>query len=70
MISTVEKIIEYGIVGVALWMLYSIAYNHLVLIQTTLVDLNTDVRDLGDVQVATLNELKEIAKTLDDILRK
>lgn len=34
-------IIQFGFAGVALLMLYSINYNHLMTIQTTLVDIKT-----------------------------
>jgi len=36
-----EYLIQYGIAGVALWMMYSITYNHL----TTIEDLLTEIRD-------------------------
>jgi len=35
----VETVIQYGLAGVALWMMYSITYNHLVAIERTLLDI-------------------------------
>lgn len=35
----VETVIQYGIAGVALWMMYSITYNHLVAIERILLDI-------------------------------
>jgi len=37
--NLVEIVIQYGIAGVALWMMYSITYNHLVAIERTLLDI-------------------------------
>lgn len=34
-----EIVIQYGIAGVALWMMYSITYNHLVSIERILLDI-------------------------------
>jgi len=34
-----EIIVQYGIAGVALWMMYSITYNHLVSIERILLDI-------------------------------
>jgi len=39
--EVLEYIIQYGIAGVALWMMYSITYNHL----TTIEDLLVEIRD-------------------------
>jgi len=36
---TPELLIQYGIAGVALFMMYSITYKHLTTIQTTLVEI-------------------------------
>lgn len=41
-----DQVIQYGIAAVALWMMYSITYNHLTNIQTTLVDIKTILREL------------------------
>lgn len=38
----VEYLIQYGIAGVALYMMYSITYNHLMSIE----DLLTEIRDI------------------------
>jgi len=35
----VVSVIQYGIAGVALWMMYSITYNHLVEIERILLDI-------------------------------
>jgi len=35
----VDTVIQYGIAGVALWMMYSITYNHLVSIERILLDI-------------------------------
>jgi len=35
----VVSVIQYGIAGVALWMMYSITYNHLVAIERILLDI-------------------------------
>jgi len=37
--NLVEIVIQYGIAGVALWMMYSITFNHLVAIERTLLDI-------------------------------
>jgi len=37
--NLVEIVIQYGIAGVALWMMYSITYNHLVSIERILLDI-------------------------------
>ena len=37
--NLVEILIQYGIAGVALWMMYSITYNHLVAIEMILLDI-------------------------------
>ena len=37
--NLVEIVIQYGIAGVALWMMYSITYNHLVAIERILLDI-------------------------------
>lgn len=34
-----ELLVQYGIAGVALYMMYSITYSHLTTIQTTLVSI-------------------------------
>jgi len=36
---TPEILIQYGIAGIALFMMYSITYKHLTTIQTTLVEI-------------------------------
>jgi len=36
---TLEHLVQYGIAGVALFMMYSITYKHLTTIQTTLVEI-------------------------------
>jgi len=36
---TPELLVQYGIAGVALFMMYSITYKHLTTIQTTLVEI-------------------------------
>ncbi|MBA7549666.1 hypothetical protein ES705_42157 [subsurface metagenome] len=43
-----EAIIQYGFAGIALFMLYNIAYGHLTAIQTTLVEVKTILEDLRD----------------------
>jgi len=35
----VDTVIQYGIAGVALWMMYSITYNHLVSIERILLEI-------------------------------
>jgi len=35
----IELLVQYGIAGVALFMMYSITYKHLTTIQTTLVSI-------------------------------
>jgi len=40
--SGLEIVLQYGIAGLALWMMYSITYNHLVDIR----DLLTEIRDI------------------------
>ena len=37
--SILEGLVQYGIAGVALFMMYSITYRHLTTIQTTLVEI-------------------------------
>jgi hypothetical protein len=37
----VEYLVQYGIAGIALYMMYSITYNHL----TTIEDLLVEIRD-------------------------
>jgi len=37
--NLVEIVIQYGIAGAALWMMYSITFNHLVAIERTLLDI-------------------------------
>jgi len=37
--STLELLVQYGIAGAALFMMYSITFNHLTRIQTTLVEI-------------------------------
>lgn len=37
--NLVEIAIQYGIAGLALWMMYSITYNHLVAIERILLDI-------------------------------
>jgi len=37
--NLVEIVIQYGIAGVALWMMYSITFNHLVEIERILLDI-------------------------------
>jgi len=37
--NLVEIVIQYGIAGAALWMMYSITYNHLVSIERILLDI-------------------------------
>jgi len=37
--NLMEIVIQYGIAGVALWMMYSITYNHLVAIERILLDI-------------------------------
>lgn len=37
--NLVEIAIQYGIAGLALWMMYSITYNHLVSIERILLDI-------------------------------
>ncbi|GAI57315.1 unnamed protein product [marine sediment metagenome] len=39
MTDLVEIVIQYGIAGVALWMMYSITYNHLVTIERILLEI-------------------------------
>ena len=39
LVEIVEVLIQYGIAGVALWMMYSITYNHLVSIERILLDI-------------------------------
>jgi len=34
-----EILLQYGIAGLALWMMYSITYNHLVAIESVLLDI-------------------------------
>ncbi|MBA7549941.1 hypothetical protein ES705_42445 [subsurface metagenome] len=41
MTPIIEILLQYGIAGAALWMMYSITYNHL----TTIKDLLTEIRD-------------------------
>jgi len=48
MISWAEKILDYGIAGVALLMMYSITYNHLTAIQTTLTRIETILENIRD----------------------
>jgi len=36
---TPELLVQYGIAGIALFMMYSITYKHLTSIQTTLVEI-------------------------------
>jgi len=36
---TPELLVQYGIAGVALFMMYSITYKHLTSIQTTLIEM-------------------------------
>ena len=37
--NLVEIVIQYGIAGAALWMMYSITYNHLIAIERILLDI-------------------------------
>jgi len=37
--NLVEIVIQYGIAGIALWMMYSITYNHLIDIKELLQDI-------------------------------
>ena len=37
--NLVEIVIQYGIAAVALWMMYSITFNHLVAIERILLDI-------------------------------
>lgn len=37
--NLVEIAIQYGIAGLALWMMYSITFNHLVTIERILLDI-------------------------------
>ncbi|MBA7689976.1 hypothetical protein ES703_98495 [subsurface metagenome] len=37
--NLVEIAIQYGIAGLALWMMYSITFNHLVAIERILLDI-------------------------------
>jgi len=37
--NLVEIVVQYGIAGVALWMMYNITYNHLVAIERILLDI-------------------------------
>jgi len=37
--NLVEMAIQYGIAGLALWMMYSITFNHLVAIERILLDI-------------------------------
>lgn len=37
--STPELLVQYGIAGIALFMMYSITYKHLTTIQTTLTEI-------------------------------
>ncbi|MBA7705257.1 hypothetical protein ES703_114083 [subsurface metagenome] len=39
--EVVEYLVQYGIAGIALYMMYSITYNHL----TTIEDLLVEIRD-------------------------
>lgn len=40
--TPIEMIVQYGIAGVALWMMYSITYNHL----GDMHDILIEIRDL------------------------
>jgi len=37
--NLVEIVLQYGIAGAALWMMYSITFNHLVAIERILLDI-------------------------------
>jgi len=37
--NLVEIVLQYGIAGAALWMMYSITFNHLVVIEKILLDI-------------------------------
>lgn len=39
MMSWAEVLVQYGIAGIALYMMYSITYNHLTTIQTSLTEI-------------------------------
>jgi len=43
-----EQLIQYGFAGVALLMLYNIAFNHLTVIQTTLTEVKIVLEDIRD----------------------
>jgi len=42
----VDTVIQYGIAGVALWMMYSITYNHLTDIKELLCEILTVLQNL------------------------
>jgi len=48
MISLAEKLLDYGIAGIALLMMYSITFNHLTGIQTTLTEIKTILKAIRD----------------------
>lgn len=48
LVPFLKEAIEYGIVGLALYMMYSITYNHLTSIQTTLVNIENVLEVIKD----------------------
>lgn len=47
--SILESILQYGIAGAALLMMYSITYSHLGTIRTTLGDIEDLLKDIIDL---------------------
>jgi len=45
---TPELLVQYGIAGVALFMMYSITYKHLTTIQTTLTEIGKLLQSILD----------------------
>ncbi len=44
-INIVESLIQYGIAGLALWMMYDISHNHLRGIENTLIEIKEILKD-------------------------
>jgi len=41
----IETLVQYGIAGLALWMMYSITYNHLQVIEETLLKILVELKN-------------------------
>ena len=43
--NIIDQVVQYGIAGIALYMMYSITYNHLKTIQETLIRIEEILKD-------------------------